>query len=259
MTNEENNLEDKVMADIKSGRVKLRSKYVYLAEKLGLGSVFIFTAILAILFFNLLLFYLKSSDNLFYLSFGSRGIFAFLESFPYLLIISLICLVFGAGFIMKKSDVTYKKPFGYLALALVVFIMVAGAVLAFTNIAERIERGMRGPHPGGMFFKPFFGPGPGDGNRGMVGRVVNIEGQIITIQTPRNIQLINLSTLKEDVAEKIGIGAFVMVIGEKIPGMFNAEKIRIVHPDEMPIILENIHEQFGEMKPCERRGCRMIK
>ena len=160
---------------------------------------------------------------------------------------------------MKKSDITYKKPFGYLALALVGFIMVAGAILAFTNIAERIERGMRGPHPAGMFFKPFFGPGQGEGNRGMVGRVVNLEGQVITIQTPRNMQLINLNTLKEDVSEKIGVGAFVMVIGEKIPGIFNAEKIRIVHPDEMPMILENIHERFGEMKPCERSGCKMMK
>ena len=91
-----NKIEEKVMAEIKSGKVKLRSRYVFLAEKLGIGSAFIFSVFLAVLFFTLVLFYLQASDNLGYLSFGSRGMFAFLETFPYLLVATLIICVFIA-------------------------------------------------------------------------------------------------------------------------------------------------------------------
>lgn len=258
MNKEVDKIEEKVMADITSGRVKLRSKYIYLAEKLGLGSAFIFTAILAVLFVSLILFYLKSSDNLFYLSFGSRGIFAFLESFPYLLVAGLIGLVLVAGFIMKKSDVSYKKPFGYLALVLTAFIVLFGVMLAFTNIAERIERGVHGPYPANRFFKPFFGPGQGEGNRGIVGRIVEIDGQVIKIQTPRRIQPVDLSGAVKDSLDNLEVGLFVMVLGERTPDIFKAERIRVVSPDEMPMIQRGVHEKFGEMKPCER-GCRMVK
>ena len=72
------NIEDKVMSEINSGRVKLRSKYIFLAEKLGIGSAFALSALLGVLFFTLVLYYLRASDNLRYLSFGSRGLFAFL-------------------------------------------------------------------------------------------------------------------------------------------------------------------------------------
>jgi len=59
-----NELEKNVMDKIKTGRVKLRSRYVFLAEKLGLGSALALSFMLAALFFSLFLSYLKASDNL---------------------------------------------------------------------------------------------------------------------------------------------------------------------------------------------------
>lgn len=236
------------MADINSGKVKLRSKYIFLAEKFGLGSAIILTILLAVLFFNLVLFYLRESDNLGYLSFGSRGLFAFLESFPYLLIVGLILLVLLAGFIMKKSGMNYKKPFGYLALALTIFIVLAGMVLAYTNIAQRIERESRGSHTVGRFFKPFFGQGSGERQLGIAGRIVEIAGLNIVIQTPRDTQLIDLSLDTKDSPDDLEVGMFIMAVGVRTPEIFKAERIRVVDLSEMPMVQRGVHERFGDVR-----------
>ena len=261
MSNEIDKIEQKVMSDIKSGKIKLRSKYIFLAEKLGVGSAVILTILLATLFFNLILFYLRESDNLGYLSFGSRGFFAFLESFPYLLVVGFIILIFVAGFIMKKSGVIYKKPFGYLALALTVFVVVTGTVLTFTNIAERIEHQSRGLHPAGRFIKPFFGPGPGGRNRGIVGRIVEIKGQQITIQTSRDMQIVDLSAAKDIPGDLniLDVGLFIMAVGERKSGFFRVDRIRIIRdPGEMSLFRQDVRSRFGEVKNCdERADCRL--
>ena len=69
------NLEDKVMSEIKSGRVKLRSKYIFLAEKLGVGSVLVFTILLAVLF---LTFSSSQKQDIFLLFFLGLYIFVLL-------------------------------------------------------------------------------------------------------------------------------------------------------------------------------------
>ena len=64
------NLENKIMSEIASGKVKLRSRYLFFSEKLGLRSVAILTILLAVLAFTVILFYLVSADSLNYLEFG---------------------------------------------------------------------------------------------------------------------------------------------------------------------------------------------
>src|SRR3989339_778882 len=212
---ENTDIENKVMSDIKSGRVKLRSKYIFIAEKLGLGSAFALTALLAILFFNLFLFYLKATDNIWYLSLGSRGLFAFLESFPYLLVIGLIVSVFIAGFIIKRSNALFNKPFGLMAVLLVLFVVLTGTILTFTRMAEGFERAMFDRKPHGMFFRPFLGPGLDARHCGIAGIVSEIDGSVVEIQTPRGIEKVDLSDLEMPLPAEIQMGMFIMAVGDK--------------------------------------------
>lgn len=252
MKNGPNKIEEKVMAKIKSGKVRLRSKYIFLAEKLGLGSAFILSVLLAVLFFNLALFTLKSSDNLGYLSFGSRGIFAFLECFPYQLIIIFVVFIFIAGFILKKNDILYKKPFGRLALGLMGLVVIAGVILAFTNIAERIEQRVYGSHPGGNFFRPLFSRGLEERQRGIAGRVVEIGNGYLNIQTPFGVKKIDLSKLDMPVPEEMATGSFIMAAGKNKEDVFEARMIRVANPEEMPIIQRGVHRRFGSFNPMMR-------
>ncbi len=237
-------LESEVMAKIKSGQIKLRSKYIFLAEKLGLGSAFILSVLLAVLFFSLVLFYLRASDNLFYLSFGSVGLFAFLESFPYLLVISLIILIFVAGLIIKKSDITYQKPFGYLALALVGFILIAGVGLALTNIAEMVQRSSLSIRPMGMMLSPFGAGEASEGNRGVAGRITEVGNGYALVQTPNNITKLNIT---DDDIILPEVGQFIVAVGARNKKEFNVEMIHQVDPAQMQMVRNNVHRKFGPL------------
>ena len=49
------NLKKKIMGEIESGRVTVRSRYLFMAEKLGLGSAMVLTVVLGSLFVALVL------------------------------------------------------------------------------------------------------------------------------------------------------------------------------------------------------------
>lgn len=238
-------LEQAVMAEIKSGRVKLRSRYIFLAEKLGVGSAITLTILLAVLFFNLFLFYLKYSDNLRYLSFGSFGLFAFLESFPYGLIMIFVLLIFVSGVIFKKSGILYQKSFGSLAVFLTLGIMFLGIVLTFTSLAEMIEHAAYNNRPGAMIFKPFFKSAFDNRHSGVAGRIIEIGNNYLIIQTPDFEEKLDVRAI-EYIPDDLGLGAFVAAVGERAGESFRVFKIRIINPDEMPMIMRGVNHQFGE-------------
>lgn len=243
-------VEQKVMGDIKSGKVQLRSKYIFLAEKLGVGSAIILTALLAVLFFNLFLFYLKTSDNLAYLSFGQVGIFAFLESFPYLLVSNFILLIFVAGYFLKKSAFAYKKPFGIVALVLVVLVLAAGGGLAFSKLGfnERVEREAFGPNPHMSFMRNFMSGGMDEMGRGIVGRVALIKNDHMIVQTPRSLETIYYAGLSAEKVRTTQVGDVAVFVGERKDGDFYAQDIRLLKKDDMPMIRRNILRRHGERR-----------
>ncbi len=239
-------IESKVMSEIKGGRIKLRSKYIFLAEKLGLRSALALTVMIAVLFFSLGLFYLKATDNLWYLSFGSRGLFAFLESFPYLLVAIFVLAIFAAGLIVKRSGMAYHWPFGYVALIMLGVVIVAGIVLAYTNIFERIEReAFGGCHPSGRFFRPFLRPGIEERGRGIAGRIVEVGTGFLNIQTPFGIKKIDVTYLEEAPALTPVTGTFVMMVGERQDDLFVARALRVMNEGEMPMIGREIRRRFS--------------
>jgi len=238
-----NPIEEKVMAQINSGRVKLRSRYIFLAEKFGLGSALALSVLLAVLFFDLVFFYLKSSDNLGYLSFGSYGWLAFLESFPYGLVALLLILMFAAGFIIKTSDWAYKQSFGHLAMALVGSVVLAGTVLAFTNVAEQIERAAYGPMGPGRMFRPLLERGINNRQRGLAGKVVVIGRDFVVVQTPQALITIDTSDLTR-VPDGLATGTFVMSVGDRFENTFKAKGIRIMPDEEAPMIRRGVGRRF---------------
>lgn len=241
-------IEKKIMTEIESGRVRLKSKYIFWAEKIGLRSAFVVTILSAILFFNLVLFYLKSSDNLAYLSFGNSGVFAFLESFPYLLVVAFIIFILLAGTIIVKSDFAYKSPFGFLALAIVAMVIVCGIVLTYTGVAEKIEQEAFGSRPGGFLFKPFLSRGLEARHGGIVGRIMEIGNSYIIIQTPRASEKIILTNESSLPIEPLSEGIFIVALGSRDDGDFTVSKLRIINPEEIQMIRRGVHRRFGQFQ-----------
>lgn len=231
-------LEKNIMEKIETGQVKLRSKYVFLAEKLGLGTAFALTVVLSTLLFNLILFYMKETDNLQYLSFGKRGILAFLESFPYMLVISFIILILLAGYLISRSEIGYKKPFGYFAVTLIALAIFFGGILTYTNLAQRIEAAN---HP----FNTFLMKGSLDiREKGIAGIVFESGEDYLVIETPQGLRSISLTEINENKMSEIEKGSMVLAIGENEDYDFIAEDIRALKEEKMKIINSGIDRKF---------------
>ncbi|PIR05741.1 hypothetical protein COV56_01225 [Candidatus Kuenenbacteria bacterium CG11_big_fil_rev_8_21_14_0_20_37_9] len=252
MKNNNNNfkeLEDKVMSEIKSGRVKLHPKYVFLVKKLGLNSGIILTVILAILFFSLAIFYMRTADSLEYLSFGKAGILAFLESFPYLLVVSLILFLFATGYLITKTEWSYKKPFKYFALVILVFVLVMGSIAAYSGLSENIEEQALKNRVPGMFFRPFIGRGIEPRGRGIAGKIYEINDDYLILETPRGFEKVSLVELRcenSNCQNQFEIDQFIIAIGKREDNIFVADRIRIADEERFPpMIRRGIHHQFG--------------
>jgi len=242
-------LEKRVMSEIKSGKIKLRSKYIFWAKKLGLNSALSLSIVLAILFFNLVLFYMKSTDNLGYLSFGKNGLLAFLESFPYSLVIAFALFLLVAGYLITKTDWSYKKQFKYIALTLVIIVLFAGSILASTNFSQNIEKQAFINKGAGLFFKPFLKRGMDLRNSGLVGEIDEIGESYLIIDTPKGKQYLDLSQLKHKlVLFEPKEGQSIIAIGERKDDIFIAYKIRLTGKNECPMIKRGIHIFKNEIK-----------
>jgi len=230
-----NELENTIMNKIKDGKVKLKSKYIFWAEKLGIGTTFVFSVILSILFFNLILFYLKETDNLKYLSFGKFGIFAFLESFPYLLVVVFILLIILSGYLITKTESSYKKPFSQLVLLMIIFIVFFGAILTFTNLSKGIENHSRMNNDSMRILLPFAELR----DKGVSGIIFEKYDDYLIIQTPQGLRRVNFNQ-----NNNFEIGQFIIAIGERNGYDFSAQEIKIIKKEEVPIIEREIDFKF---------------
>jgi len=249
--NQSEQIEKKIMSQIKSGRVKLRSKYLFLAKKLGLNSGLVLTIALSILFFSLALFYLRTTDSLNYLWFGQDGIVAFLESFPYMLVAGLILFLFAAGYLISRTEWSYHRPFKYIFLALLLVVLATGSLAAYSGISENIENQVfekRGP---GMLFNPFISPGIKPRSSGIAGRVYYIEEDYIILETPRGLEKVIFMPHDPKInIQDLNMGEFIIAIGSRNPYNFQAKNIKLIEQHQFPAMIKRgIHRQLHPWDP----------
>lgn len=242
-------MENEIMSQITTGKVKLRSKYLFLVEKLGLSSAFAIDLLLAIIFFNLIIFYFRASDNIACLSLGDKGLLSFWESFPFWLISGLVLLILLGIILAKQSDMSYRKPFGYIFMGLIFFIMILGAILALTDIAERLEQWSLTQSPTSRILKPLIHNNVGDRNHCVSGRVIKVGDGFIMVQTPRNTLKLDLKRLPQPIRTQMDQGFYIIATGERNDNTFETYNLRITTENEMPMIRRGVIWQFGQLQP----------
>lgn len=235
------NLEQTIMSEITSGQLTMRSRFVILAQKFGMGSAVILTVLVAALVFTVILFYLVSADSLTYLEFGNPGIWAFLESFPFPLVITLILLIFLAGRLLAATGRVYRYSYGVVALVLLSVILVSGFGLAATNVAEHIANQ--------RVFKPMMHPQLGQHARGVAGKVILINEKIIIVRTPRSAVPVNTTEIRwraQQVQPEVGM--FIVAVGQWQGSEFMASQIKIMRPEDLRLLRPHIKNAEFEIK-----------
>ena len=210
----------KITKKIKTGKVKIRPAYIILAEKYGVVGAIALLLITAVLTFNIFLFLLKQTGNLEFLSFGSVGILAFLQAFPYIPVIIMLFVLFLAIRLLKYFDISYKKSFSFIALSIFAGVLGLGIALANTRINTRLENlpAMRG------FYQQGFG------RNGFIGSIVEPKENSIVVErfdTNEVVEVFLTNNTKSPSISSFNKEDIIRIVGLEKDGRFEAVGIRL--------------------------------
>ncbi|MEA1964057.1 MAG: hypothetical protein U9O41_02905, partial [Candidatus Aerophobetes bacterium] len=220
------NVEDKVMGKIRDEHITPRSRYVFVARKLGLGGGFALSLVLATLFINVTLFYLRSSGNLEFLSMGKVGLLAFLESFPYEWMIAAIAFFILASLLVTRYDISYRRSFKLLISFLLVLVIGGSAILAVSGVNKKLEeKAAESKMPVLQFV---YREKRGMWRHGLLGEILQIKNDTFVIQTPQKQEvIINFSDKRQlSSLPDLKVGDVVRVAGKRQENSFRAVAIR---------------------------------
>lgn len=131
-----------IMEKIRQGSIKMKHPFVFIVEELGLRSA-LFVLVLAGAFsFSVILYLLKKTGALEFLSFGFPGIFVFLKILPYDYIALLLIAILVGSYILKKLDVS--RAFGFFHIAPTVFLLLLISAIGLFFLKSGIEQTNKG-------------------------------------------------------------------------------------------------------------------
>ncbi|OGD86999.1 hypothetical protein A2164_04200 [Candidatus Curtissbacteria bacterium RBG_13_35_7] len=211
-------LEEKIMKKIHKDHVKMRPRFYFVAASILLGIGLAGAVFMALFFINLVFFRLRIHGPLGYLIFGEFGWKPFLATFPWLPFVIAIIGTIGGLILLRRYDISYKKSFLGLVIILAVLILSLGFLVDKAGFNEKAQNlGQLSP-----FYKHKF-----MGEEWLVGEIVEVGDNQVTVSTPRNDQ-VEVSWDEDTLlpfGAKFQIGQRIRVIGEWQDGKFMAKGI----------------------------------
>ncbi len=140
MSNQEINISENVMSEIKNGKARIKSRGYFLLGSVAttIGLIFLVTTLVFLM--NLIIFSLRAHGPM-----GDIRYEQLISNFP---LWAPIIAIAGIGFgiwILKKFDFSYKKNFIFILIGFVLAIIVAGWFIDYLGFNNLMERGpMRG-------------------------------------------------------------------------------------------------------------------
>ncbi len=138
------NIKEKVLDQIKSGKVSMRSKAYFLA-KLGLLTfVTILTTLVSIFLLSFIIFSSSVDGSIFLVRFGGSGLYNFVLTLPwYLLVVDIFLLLF-LDLLLKSFRFGYKSPVLYLFIGTFVVVTIVSTSINLTSFHQRVMNSVGG-------------------------------------------------------------------------------------------------------------------
>ncbi len=133
-------LSKEIMAQIEKKEVKMKPKVYFLAGSVLLGFGLTLAILVSLFCTNLLFFKLRAQNPFIHLRQGRAGLGPFAYLFPWQpLLLSVLSIGGGLG-LLKKYDLSYKKPFKVLVVILIGGVLLLSLLLNLTKANERVRR-----------------------------------------------------------------------------------------------------------------------
>ena len=244
------NTKKNILQRIESGEISMKPKIYFILRAFALAFALIIGTLITLYVFSFIVFILKGTGILSLYEFGGRGLLLLMFSIPWLLVVSVLFLVFVLEVLARHFAFVYRKPLVYSTLAILVLIIFAGTVVASTPIHKKIyERShTKAVSLTGSVYK-HYGKIPPRG--GHIGTVIDIDSNGLTLEVfDGNVIKVSTTTRTKYPADtKLEVGAKIMVLGKKGGDSYEAFGIKLFDEDTLPFSMERFKpEAMPKMK-----------
>lgn len=143
------NLKDKILQEIRSGQLSMRPRIFFVLQVAALIAVALATLVVSVFILNFILFSIRLNRADMLLSFGPGGWLAFLQFFPWTLLVLDMLLVAVLQWLVRKFKFGYRMPALYMLAALLMLTVIAGALVdratPFNDRLFEMRRGLPSP------------------------------------------------------------------------------------------------------------------
>lgn len=122
-------LRDSIVSRIKSERIAMKPRLYFTLQIAAVAVVSLLILLCTIFIFNFILFSIRINSHEAFLSFGPRGIVAFLTFFPWPFVAVDVLLIAGLEWLLRTFKFGYRLPILYVLGGILALTFVAGFAL----------------------------------------------------------------------------------------------------------------------------------
>ncbi len=225
-------LREKIMGQIKRERIAMRPRLYFTLQLAAVAFVAFMVLVLSVFIFNFILFSIRINSHEAFLSFGPRGIMAFIIFFPWPFLIADLIFIAVLEWLLRTFKFGYRLPMLYVLGAILAVTFITGmAIDRGTGFNDRLMVRAGGP---GL-------PGPLNGMYRDVRRpqhdgvclctIVGIASGTLTVEDRRRGATTTLTVLLPEndpraTSTGLTVGDTVMVAGDREDDVIRAFGVR---------------------------------
>lgn len=230
-------LRNKIMTQIKAERIAMRPRVYFTLQLAAVAFVSLLVLMVTIFLFNFILFSIRINSHEAFLSFGPRGIVAFLIFFPWPFLIFDVLLIAALEWLLRTFKFGYRMPMLYLLAAILSITFLSGFALdRGTRLNDRLMIRADGPGlppPIGIFYRSSQ-RAPHDGACRCV--ITGIDGNILTVSTlaPEASSTLTIILPENDpraTTTELSVGDTVFIAGDREGDTIRAFGLRKIDPN----------------------------
>ena len=218
-------LSKKISERIKDGKVKMRPRWFFVAEKLGLESVLLISVILGIIILAVILYIMDQNGVFEFAEFGWKGWLVILNNIPFNLIITAIIFFLVSLVIISQFDVSYQKPFYLFSCSVLLIMAMLGFGLFWSGVGEAMFNSSVSAKMATVYQNKIVNSPKSD--RAVIGKIIKIGDQTFFIVTPQN-KVIQVRYGLNHTPLVFNEGQTIKIIGRRDGENFKAESIKII-------------------------------
>jgi hypothetical protein len=230
---EEINLSNKIKNKIASDKIKMRSKWYFVAEKIGLEGGLFLSILFGIVLICLMLYIMEENGVFEFIEFGFKSWPIILDNVQYDLVLIAVILFIVANIIIKQFDFSYRKPFYIFSCGAIVVVLFAGTFLTFSGASRTLISKLANTELVKNIITDRITKEP-TGDKAIVGKIIKVGSDKIYVLAPDGkISEIKMAQkIERPLDMKYDAGQLVKIIVEKSGQSFGAKFIRIVLPNQ---------------------------